>query len=800
MKRGPWGNHVFGNEDVLPRFAVQEVLRDACSVYMDPGATVERCNESHCRLRELVTRWLGISSCIVALAAVAAAQPANVTIKGRVVDESGEPIAGATILLGDASAVSDDTGAFTVTGRGTVTVIADGYDTVAMRAKPGMVVRLPEASGEVIEISGKAPEESKPLAYTMSAKDVASTPGAMNDALRAITILPSAARIPFSFGGVVLRGMSPRDSSVFVDGVEIPLAFHFGGITGVFPTQALDNMRVVPSGFDVSMGRTQGGVVELTTRAPRGDMYRIGGEVSLLHSLVSAEGPLPRRGAFLLTLRRSYLDALVRPFIDRNDPLPSYTDGQLRTVWGEPAKRGQLATYLFGSLDRIANSEDAAAPMDPDADGHVAANLGFVRAGATYKRKLGRSLYTVAPSLGTNILTLYTKDYPDSSTKPSVLDISRRWYLFGGRGEWLRDDANGFIRAGVDISGGYLGRVSQYSGDDVGEDLPLPRNTVLWSDAAVFIETRRHWLGDRVSLRPGVRLDRYGLGEQWALDPRINGHVTLSPTSVLRASIGRFSQPPSAAHFDEFADNLDAKSSYVDQATLAVEITPEEALTASITAFGHEGRKTLVDIADKNIRPTGIDLDLVFRELLEEQLGLYSYQANVGRQRSYGLEASVRYDKDNYRMLANFSWSRAKRKYDPALEGGWQPYGLDQPMRLNLLFATTAYRWNFGSRLTVASGNPINVVPEGAMLDPEIGEPPTILHRLPTYWQLDVRIDRTWNMSWGHTTLFFDLQNVTNHRNVEYRDSFPDEQNVYRYEDVLGLPIIPYIGVELTPR
>ena len=746
-------------------------------------------------------RWLGAQICAAAIAGVAAAQPADVTIKGRVVDESGEPVAGASILLGSGSAVSDDTGAFTVTGRGTLTVIADGFETVAVKAKQGVVVRLPEASGEVIEVSGKAPEDSKPLAYTMSAKDIASTPGAMNDALRAITILPSSARIPFSFGGVVLRGMSPRDSSVFIDGVEIPLAFHFGGITGVFPTQALDNMRVVPSGFDVSMGRTQGGVVELTTRTPRGDAYRIGGEVSLLHSLASAEGPLPKQGAFLLTLRRSYLDALARPLVDRNDPLPSYTDGQLRAVWGEPGKRGQLATYLLFSLDRIANSEDAAKPKDPDANGHIAANLGFVRAGAIYKRKLGKSLYTVAPMAGTNVLSVYTKEYRDQSTTPTELDVSRRWYLFGGRAEWLRDDAHGFLRAGLDVSGGYLGRVAQFNEDDLGEDIPLPRNTVLWSDAAVFVETRRHWYGDKLSVRPGLRLDRYGLGEQWALDPRVNAHATLSPTSTLRASLGRFHQPPSPAHFDEFADNLKAKSSYVDQATVALEIAPEEALLASITAFAHEGRKTLVDINEKNIRPTGIDLDLVFKELLEEQLGLYAYQANLGRQRSYGLEASVRYDQPKYRALANFSWSRAKRKYDPAITTAWQPYGLDQPMRLNLLFATTAFRWNFGSRLTVASGNPINIVPAGTVWSPEMTEQPkTVLQRLPTFWQLDIRVDRTWKHSWGSSTLFFDIQNVTNHRNVEYRDSYPDQSNVYRYEDVRGLPIIPYIGVELSPK
>ncbi|HWO18217.1 MAG TPA: TonB-dependent receptor [Kofleriaceae bacterium] len=763
---------------------------------------------------------LGLAACAASLVRPAPAQAqgarpgaaAGAKVRGTVVDEAGAPIAGATVLVGDHAVVTGADGAFVVTGGGgggggsKLTVIASGYEAQTLGATDGVVVRLARADGEVIEVTGRAPEESKPLEYTISASDVRTTPGAMNDALRAVTVLPAAARIPFSFGGLVLRGMSPRDSSVFIDGVEIPLAFHFGGITGVFPTQVLGDMKVVPSGFDVSLGRTQGGAIELASRLPRGDTYRIGGEVSLLHSIASAEGPLPGRGAFLVALRRSYLDVLAQPLVSRNDPLPSYTDGQLRGVWGDARRRGQLAAYVIGSLDRIANSEDAARPNDPEAGGYVAANVGFVRAGASYKRRIDKTLVTVAPSVGTNLLSLHTKDYQGTSML-SELDISRRWYVFGGRGEWLRDDPGGFLRAGLDVSGGYLGRVSAKVFQDDADEFPVPRNTVLWTDAAIFAEARRHWYGDRLSVRPGLRIDRFGLGDEWAIDPRVNAHAALSPITRVRASLGRFHQPPSPAHFDEFTDNLGAKSSYVDQATLGVEWTPEPALTASVTAFGHRGKKTLVDAMADNPRDGLIDIELIFRELLEDQLGLYGYQGNVGRQLSYGLEVALRYDADSFRAMANYAWSRSKRKYDPALGGGWEPYGLDQPMRLNLLFATTALRWNIGSRLTVVSGNPVHVVPEGTPVPDDFEEPPTVLVRLPTFWQLDVRIDRRWKRPWGSISLFFDIQNITNHRNVEFRESrpdfdpfHPDAPTVYRYEDVRGLPILPYIGVEFVPR
>lgn len=725
-------------------------------------------------------------------------------VAGTVIDALvGTPVSGVTLMLGNATSVTGSDGKFVVAGKGTIAVVASGYQSQTIPARSGMVVRLVRADDEVIVVTDSAPEETQAQEYTMSAEDVRTTPGALNDALRAITILPATARIPYSFGGLVLRGMSPRDSSVFIDGVEIPLAFHFGGITGVFPTSLLDDMKVVPSGFDVSLGRTQGGAIELTTRSPRRDEYRVGGEVSFLHSAVNAEGPLPGGGAFLAGLRRSYFDLFLRPLLSRNDPLPSYTDGQLRAVWGDVPRHGQLALYVLGALDRIANSDDAATPNDENADGQVSANLGFIRAGASYKRRIGKALYTAAPFVGTNILSLYSKDYRGTA-KADVTDIRRRWYQYGGRAEWLRDDASGFLRAGIDVAGGYLGRVkASFLADDDVDDVPVPRNTVLWADAALWAEARRQWMGDKISIRPGLRLDRFGLGNQWALDPRLNAHLTLSKVSTLRASMGRYHQPPSPAHFDEFVDNLNVKSSYVDQYTLSFEARPQTDLNASVTGFFHEGKDTLVDVAREGESQPPIDLELLFRELLEEQVGFYGYQANVGRQRSYGIESAVRYETPRYKALANYAWSRAKRKYDPLVDPSWQPYSLDQPMRLNLLVATVAYKWNIGSRLTVASGNPVRVVPAGTPAS-EV-EPAKVLMRLPTFWQLDVRVDRTWKKPWGDLRLFFDIQNITNHKNIEFRESFAEfnpatSEAKYRYDDTRGLPIIPFIGVEIAPN
>jgi hypothetical protein len=48
--------------------------------------------------------------------------------------------------------------------------------------------------------------------------------------------------------------------------------------------------------------------------------------------------------------------------------------------------------------------------------------------------------------------------------------------------------------------------------------------------------------------------------------------------------------------------------------------------------------------------------------------------------------------------------------------------------------------------------------------------------------------------------LYFDIQNVTNRRNVEGRDFVVnDEHPTGGDEDIPGLPIVPFIGLEFIP-
>ncbi len=726
---------------------------------------------------------------LLALGATAAAAPR--TIRGVVIEKgTPDPIEGASVLgeRGDI-AVTDIDGYFTliVDDRDReIAVAASGYVSQTIRIpRDNGVIRIElrvGASGEVIEVSGRAPEETKPLSYALTADEIRYIPGAGNDILRAIQVLPGVARIPYSFGGLVLRGMSPRDTAVFLDGIEVPLAFHFGGVTSFYPSGMLADIKLTSGGFDASYGRAQGGLVTLATREPRRDRWRMGGSIGLLDSSVQLEGPLAGKGGIIAGLRRSYFDAVVSPFVADDVPLPSYWDYQIRTSWGDPRKRGRISPMIFGSVDRVASNE-------------VSVTSTFVRIAAPMHRQWGATTLHVVPWLGLNRLSFEDKEEGQEFARPT--------YPGGVRAELTRDVRWGHLRAGAELNGGYLAPTQIDVVGDEGPDEIRGTSSIAWTDIALWTEARYKLDGDRFALKPGLRAEVYGLTGELVIDPRLNIHQQLSPE--LRQSIGRYHQPPTPGVVDPDNGNPALDSSYVDQLSLGVDAKLPREITASVTGFFHYGKN--IGVRLRNPRPGGESpepnlggLGATFELLLEKQLGFAIYREELGRSRSGGAEVLIKRNVGSWFTMLSYTLSISERTDDPrAIDISrtgtpWRPFELDQRHNLQLAVSKKLTNWRFGARLQVVSGNPYSPT----SYDTERGE---LIQKpwaanLPAYISLDLRADRRWHRCWGDINLYIDIQNVTNRSNVEGREFNFD---LGSDEDIPGLPIIPFIGVEFLP-
>ncbi len=722
---------------------------------------------------------------IIACAAIARAEPTR-TVRGVVtIAHTATPIGGASVLgeHGDI-AITDVDGYFTLVIEASareVTVAASGYAVRIVPVRDDLLhVELTAASGaEVIEVTGKAPDETKPLSYQLTAAEIRDIPGAGNDILRAAQILPGVSRIPYSFGGLVLRGTSPRDSEVYLDGIEVPIAFHFGGVVSFYPSAMLSDLTLTAGGFDASYGRAQGGLVTLTTREPRTDRWRVGGEVGVLDSAVEAEGPLPGGGGIIMGIRRSYFDTLASPFVDSATPLPSYWDFQVRTSWGDPHTDGRITPMIFGSIDQIASDT-------------VSITSAFVRVSVPYLRQDGPWTLHVVPWLGVNELSFHDDTDPDDAQT-----FTRPTYLGGIRAELTRDYPWGHVRTGVELSTGYLSHEQvNVQQNDTGDTSLNGTSTVDWIDAAAFAETRIKLDGDRFSIKPGVRVERYGLTNEVVLDPRINITHKLNDRYMLREAFGRYHQPPTPGDVDPLDGNPKLTSSFIDQYSIGVDADLGNTF-ASVTGFYNYGLG--IGVESQNPAPGSEvpqpnlgGLGPTFQLLLEKQLGFPVYRTATGLARSYGIEVLAKKTVGRYFGLISYTLSKSERTDDPTQYVGWRPFELDQRHNLNIAGSIQLTHWRFGARIQLVSGNPYSptvIVNGNQVQEPWAGT-------LPMFFQLDLRADRRWHRCWGDINFFIDIENATNYGNVEGREF--DDTHLHDV-DIPGLPIIPFFGVEFLP-
>jgi hypothetical protein len=752
-----------------------------------------------------------IGLAVAAVAALAGPAAAERAITGVVLDDAtGAPVENAVVVAGEQQAITDAAGAFAIDdvpfGRIDIMVVADGYTAYFGSARIGaaLTVRLAgeAASGEVIEVSGRAPT-GPPL--HLSTEEIRALPGAGNDALRALQSLPGVARVPFGLGGLALRGTAPRDTNVYLDGIEVPLLYHFGGLASFLPTAAVDQLALSPGGASTRYGRGLGGVAEVTSRTGRGDRWRAGGEVSLIHAAALAEGPGPLRGSWVIGARRSYFDGIVAAADLDLSLVPRYIDAQLRWESGD----GRWMAIAFASDDKVKLVRD---PNDPDTGGFDTSNVKsfsytsrFARLGLRYRAVAGATSFTVLPSVGID----------DVNARAVHNDIDKglhRWTLPIA----LRTELSTPLFAGT-LSIGLDGIAQRHAYDmlntppatpeDPTPSEPISRSLVRWAaDTGAWIEQSWFLARDRIELRPGLRVDYLGLPKTWSADPRIVVHERLPGGIRLEQSVGMYHSPPLVTDLDPiFGDRVMQPSKAIQAAFGATAIVGDDK-ELSATAYYQRLRQLPVDavsaatpIADNGGSESG-GLLAISRELVDEQFGSYSYRDSIGKGYAYGVELIARRTVGRWTGWLAYTYARSWRD-NPTYGPGYRPYVLDQPHTVTAVGSIAlGAHWRIGGRFRYATGNPYTPA-IGATFDQETQEyvaidGPLLSERLPAFWQLDLRVDRAWRRSWGTIGLYIDVQNVTNHRSPEgvtYNEDFSMKSYTR------GLPVFPSIGVEYVP-
>ena len=220
--------------------------------------------------------------------------------------------------------------------------------------------------------------------------------GGSPDLVQALQVLPGFVSTGDQGGQLYIRGGSPIQNKVLLDGMLIYNAFHSIGLFSVFDSDALANADVYTGAFSAKYGGRISSVMDIRTKDS--SMRETEGKVgaSPFGAKVLVHGPLKPMTddsggiSYLMSVKHSYLEQssqLFYPYIDDGRLPFSFTDGYGKLTFGG-GDGSKLSLFGFGF-------NDFASVLD-DSTGVAFANYGWRNVG-------GGGNFTVVPP-GSSVL------------------------------------------------------------------------------------------------------------------------------------------------------------------------------------------------------------------------------------------------------------------------------------------------------------------------------------------------------------------------------------------------------------
>lgn len=136
------------------------------------------------------------------------------------------------------------------------------------------------------------------------------------DILKAITLLPGIKSGGEASTGFYVRGGGPDQNLVLMDEGVIYNPSHLLGFLSVFNTDAVRNVEIIKGGMPAQYGGRLSSILNVNMKEGNNQKFEGSGGIGLISSRLSFEGPIKKnKSSFMVAGRRTYIDALVRPFL-----------------------------------------------------------------------------------------------------------------------------------------------------------------------------------------------------------------------------------------------------------------------------------------------------------------------------------------------------------------------------------------------------------------------------------------------------------------------------------------------------
>ena len=778
---------------------------------------------NHC-LKSLILTALFVFTGFVAFA-----QEDN-SIKGFVYEEStGEPMMFTNVYLKGTTfgGSTNENGYFNINripdGRYTLLITSVGYDTIreTFNLSKGQSINrkyyMKETSQklETVTITAdkiEARTETKTSVITVTPKTITKIPsiGGQADFAQYLQVVPGVIFTGDQGGQLYIRGGSPIQNKVLLDGMVVYNPFHSIGLFSVFDTDIIRNADVYTGGFGAEYSGRISSIMDISTRD--GNKKRISGKLgaNCFGAKVMIEGPLKKAKtpdeatiSFILSAKNSYLEQsskFLYPYASETGLPFNYQDFYGKVSLNAP-NGSKINLFGFSFNDQV-NNYMSLSDFGWDSYG----------AGANFLVIPGKAPVMIE---GTVAYSSYTSrmieaDNPDRYSNINGFNMGFDFSQFMGKNT---------LKYGIEMLGYTTDyqTYSVYGHNRIGAKLNSTEIGAYAKYKAVL---------GKFLLEPSFRLQFYASLSELSPEPRLALKYNATDRLRLKAAAGMYSQNFVAATSDRDVVNL--FYGFLSGIDNLPETYNGEGIKSNLQKANHfilGGEFDLSRNATLNIEGywkdfvqlTNINRNKLYPDNPENaqipDLLKKDFTKETGD--AYGFDVSLKYEDQHWYLWAVYALGFVTREYEKAVENGvellqYAPH-FDRRHNINVILTYTAgskRQWEFSGRWNFGTGFPFTQVQgfyeyysfqDGINFDytttnGELGVLYGDLNagRLPTYHRFDLDVKRKFYFT-ENIMLEADLSvtNVYNRNNVFY-------VNMVTSDIARQLPILPTFGLTFS--
>ncbi|MFH1121720.1 MAG: TonB-dependent receptor [Bacteroidota bacterium] len=237
-----------------------------------------------------------------------------------------------------------------------------GYQTVVLNVDLGQDINQDIDLKSTINLSEvvisaekaeRISESSRMSMISLPVNQIKNIPALLGekDVFKALQLMPGVQKGSEGSSGIYVRGGGPDQNLIILDDAPVYNASHLFGFFSIFNGDALKSVELTKGGFPARYGGRLSSVVEMTMKD--GNKEKFSGEagIGLISSRLLFEGPVVKeKASFLVSARRTYIDALIRPFMNDEGKAGYYFYDLNAKVNYDISSRNKL--YLSGYFGR----------------------------------------------------------------------------------------------------------------------------------------------------------------------------------------------------------------------------------------------------------------------------------------------------------------------------------------------------------------------------------------------------------------------------------------------------------------